>query len=172
MAPWVADTHFRDNHCCPNSVTVATSNHYRGCKPREEKRTIFIIVFLSGLCSLAKFFFFKCEFASLKCTILYCIINLVFCSPLIWFLCKCLKSAQTYQVALNAFHKEILNNTDTKRAFILPRNSACWHISAWRKMFCLCSTSNILTCYCYFSFFYYCCAAHKEMNFCFKLVFE
>lgn len=120
---------------------------------------------------------FECEFASLECNILYCIIlyciiNLVFCIPLIWFLCKCLKSTQIYWVALNAFYKESLNNRDTKRAFILPRNSGCWHISAWRKMFCFCSTSNILTCYWYFSFFYYCYTAPKEMNFCFKLVFE
>lgn len=63
---------------------------------------------------------FKCDFVSLKCNILYCIINLVFRMALIWFLCKCLKSTQIYQVALNAFYKETLNNTATKRFFFYP----------------------------------------------------
>lgn len=106
---------------------------------------------------------FKCDFANLKCNILYCIINLVFRIPLIWFLCKCLKSTQIYQVALNAFYKETLNNTAAKKVFPLPRNSVCWHISSWRKMFCLCSTSNILSCYWCFFFFYYCRTPHKSL---------
>lgn len=174
MPPWVAETHFRDN-CCPNCVTVATSDHCHGCKPRwgggKEKKP-FYYCFFFYLVSVTRQSSFKCEFLSLKFNVLSCIINLVFCIPLICFLCKCLKSTQVYWVALNAFYKETLNNTHAKKAFLLPRNSGYWHLSAWRKMLCFSSTSNILTCYWYFSFFYYCYTAHKEMNFCFKWVFE
>lgn len=117
MAPSVAETQFRDNRCCPNSVTVATSNHYYGCKPREEKRKESFLLLLFYVFSVTWQGSFKCDFTNLKCNFLYCIISLVFRIPLISFLCKCLKSTRIYQVALNAFYKETLNNATPKKCF-------------------------------------------------------
>lgn len=91
----------------------------------------------------------KCNFANLKCNILYCIINLVFHIPLIWFL----KSIQIYQVALNSFYKETLNDTGSRKVSTLPRNSVCWHISSGRQTFHLSSVNVVLGYYCGFSLF-------------------
>lgn len=92
---------------------------------------------------------FKCNFANLKCSILYCIINLVFHIPLIGFL----KSIQIYQVTLNSFYKETLNDTGSRKFFPFPRNSVCWHISSRGKMFHLSSVNIVLGYYCGFSLF-------------------
>lgn len=117
MGPSVAATHFRNNKCCPYTVTVATSNHLYGCKPREEKESLSLLLFCAVTVTLQGSF--KCNFANLKCSILYCIINLVFHIPLIGFL----KSIQIYQVALNSFYKETLNDTGSRKFFPSLRNS-------------------------------------------------
>lgn len=87
---------------------------------------------------------FKCGFAHLKRNILYCVINLVFHIPLIWFLCKCSKSTQIYQVALNAFYKETVNDTASKKVF------------SFTQKFCLLAYNNMKE-NVLFVFYKYCC---------------
>lgn len=105
----------------------------------QEKRKESFLLLLFYVFSVTWQGSFKCDFTNLKCNFLCRIISPVFRIPLISFLCKCLKSTRIYQVALNAFYKETLNNTATKKVFLTPRDSVCWHILSRRKMFGLCS---------------------------------
>lgn len=110
----------------PHQIIVMVASQGGG----GERKETFLLLLFFYLVSVTRQSSFKCEFLSLKFNVLSCIINLVFCIPLICFLCKCLKSTQVYWVDLNAFYKETLNNTHAKKAFLLPRNSGYWHLSA------------------------------------------
>lgn len=120
---------------------------YMAVSQEKKKESLSLLLFCAVTVTLQGSF--KCNFANLKCSILYCIINLVFHIPLIGFL----KSIQIYQVALNSFYKETLNDTGSRKFFPSLRNSVWWHISSGRKTLHLSSVNIVLGYYCGFSLF-------------------